>query len=288
MSTQNNRPVNDSKLTTVFSERLVPLYDGQPGLRGKIQVEVHEPALNGRGNGEGADRNVGGTGAAGRNVGGTDAVLDFVVSDETLDRYNEVIVASGWKLDNYLRNPVFQNSHQYGDIIYTLGRALTTEVRTVADRKVLFQRVEFATDANPIAKIAYNLYKGKFLNAVSVGFIPMEWENGEAGQSWQRRYTEQELLEVSAVGIPANPNALALGLKAGAISKQQIKDLGELLRYALQPSFATSTLVRQEHCEAEATEGKPRKPFERQGGRREKYLRLLKLAACVRELLKRI
>jgi HK97 family phage prohead protease len=194
------------------------------------------------------------------------STLDFIVSDETLDRYDEVIVASGWKLDNYLRNPVFQNSHQYGDIIYTIGRALTTEVRTMQGRTVLYQRVEFATEANPIAKIAYNLYKGRFLNAVSVGFIPIRWEMGEPGDRIARRYTEQELLEVSAVGIPANPNALALGLKAGALSKQQIKDLGALLHYALRP----------------------RKPFEPQRRVTAKYLRLLKLAACVRELLKRV
>ena len=252
MSNQNNRPVNDAKLTTLFGERLVPLYDGQPGLRGKIQVEIREP--------------VDPEPAASRDGSRSASTLDFIVSDETLDRYNEVIVASGWKLDNYVRNPVFQNSHQYGDIIYTIGRALTTEVRTMQGRTVLYQRVEFATEANPIAKIAYNLYKGKFLNAVSVGFIPLQWENGEPGNLWNRRYTEQELLEVSAVGIPANPNALALGLKAGALSKQQIKDLGALLHYALRP----------------------RKPFEPQRRITEKYLRLLKLAACVRELLKRI
>jgi hypothetical protein len=33
-------------------------------------------------------------------------------------------------LENYLRNPVFQNSHQYGDILFTLGKALVTEIRT--------------------------------------------------------------------------------------------------------------------------------------------------------------
>jgi hypothetical protein len=250
MSTQDNRPTNDSKLTTLFPDRLVPLCNGQAGLRGKIQVEIREPSAT---PGEVRDNSC-------------NSCLDFVVSDETLDRYNEVIVASGWKLDNYVRNPVFQNSHQYGDIIYTIGRALITEVRTVQGRTVLFQRVEFATEANPIAKIAYNLYKGRFLNAVSVGFIPMQWENGGPGHLWQRRYTEQELLEVSAVGIPANPNALALGLKAGALSKQQIRDLAALLHYALRP----------------------RKAFEPQRRVTAKYLRLLKLAACVRELLKRI
>jgi hypothetical protein len=262
MSNQDNRPTNDSKLTTLFPDRLVPLCNGQPGLRGKIQVEIREPSD--------AEEAANDDGSRGRSPhqASTDSksTLDFVVSDETLDRYNEVIVASGWRLDNYVRNPVFQNSHQYGDIIYTIGRALITEVRTVHGRTVLFQRVEFATEANPIAKIAYNLYKGRFLNAVSVGFIPMQWENGGPGHLWQRRYTEQELLEVSAVGIPANPNALALGYKAGALTKQQIRDLAALLHYALRP----------------------RKPFEPQRRVTAKYLRLLKLAACVRELLKRI
>ncbi len=263
MSNQDNRPVNDSKLTTLFPDRLVPLCNGQAGLRGKIQVEIVEPSAADLAASDDGSRSASGPSTLDTQPSSS---LDFVVSDETLDRYNEVIVASGWKLDNYVRNPVFQNSHQYGDIIYTIGRALITEVRTMHGRTVLFQRVEFATEANPIAKIAYNLYKGKFLNAVSVGFIPTQWENGGPGHLWQRRYTEQELLEVSAVGIPANPNALALGLKAGALSKQQIKDLGALLHYALRP----------------------RKPFEPQRRVTAKYLRLLKLAACVRELLKRI
>lgn len=34
--------------------------------------------------------------------------------------------------------------------------------------------------------------------------------NSRGAGSYSRKYLEQELLEVSAVGIPANPNALAL------------------------------------------------------------------------------
>jgi Escherichia/Staphylococcus phage prohead protease len=170
--------------------------------------------------------------------------LDFISSDETLDRYNEIISASGWKLDNYLRNPVFQNAHQYGDILFTLGRALVTEVRQVGrafPRAVLFQRIEFACDINPMAKIAYGLYKGKFLNAVSVGFLPLRWEDGNEEKGYQRKYLEQELLEVSAVGIPANPNALALGLKSGAIQKSDLRDLSDLIHLTLdRPTCPTS------------------------------------------------
>ncbi|HLH54554.1 MAG TPA: hypothetical protein VKY92_13155 [Verrucomicrobiae bacterium] len=194
-------------------------------------------------------------------------VLDFIASDETVDRYGEIISPSGWRLEAYRRNPVFQNAHQYGDILFTLGKALITEVRTVAPipgtpsaqlaqpKTALYQRIQFATDINPVARIAYGLYQGKFLNAVSVGFVPLKWvdadgtehapqnsaggsvqavpahsRGGRGAQRVRRRYLEQELLEVSAIGIPANPNALALGLRAGAIEKSDLRETLELLR----------------------------------------------------------
>jgi hypothetical protein len=158
-------------------------------------------------------------------VEGAAPLIDFTASDETLDRYDEIIVARGWRLENYRKNPIVQNAHQYGDILFTIGKALVTEVR--GDR--LYQRVEFATDINPMARIAYGLYKGRFLNAVSVGFLPLRWETGTADSAFSRKFIEQELLEVSAVAIPANPNALQLALRDGAIEKNDLRQLAELL-----------------------------------------------------------
>jgi hypothetical protein len=227
-------------LQTEFPERLTTLCTGQAGLRGGLKIDIREPASP-------SDPSI--------QQSTNPPILDFIASDETLDRYDEIISASGWKLNNYRRNPVFQNAHQYGDIIFTLGKALITDVRQLesphsdaphAPRSTscLYQRVLFATDVNPMARIAYGLYKGKFLNAVSVGFIPLRWENGDGSEDgtrsasargagskpYCRRYLEQELLEVSAVGIPANPEALQLGLKAGAIEKVDLRDTLELLR----------------------------------------------------------
>ena len=230
-----------------LSIRFVSLHDGRPGLRETMSVEIREPSdpqpstLN------------------------SQPVLDFVSSDATLDRYHEIIVPAGWRLDTYARNPVFQNAHQYGDIIFTLGRAITTEIRSAPSSlsslpsPCLFQRIEFATNVNPMARIAYGLYVGKFLNAVSVGFVPLRWVDGNgkeysaksssSSQSetlniergtlnstpapYRRKYLEQELLEVSAVGIPANPNALALAFKSGAVDKSDLRDTLDLLRLTL-------------------------------------------------------
>ena len=204
---------------------LIPLHDNRPGLRALLEVEIREPLATAAE--EGADEA----------TTCPMATLDFIASTATLDRYHEIIEPAGWRLDSYRRNPVFQNAHNYGDILFTLGKALSTEVRTIGNGAALCQRIQFATEVNPVARIAYGLYKGGFLNAVSVGFIPLRWEDGESaaaggasGPSARRRYLEQELLEVSAVAIPANPDALALGLKSGAVNKADLKETLELLR----------------------------------------------------------
>src|SRR5438874_5333207 len=89
-----------------------------------------------------------------------------------------------------------------------------------------------------MAKIPYGLYRGKFLNAVSVGFIPLRWQEGGDKAAYSRKYLEQELLEVSAVAIPANPHALALGFKSGAVERADLSDLADLIHQTLDTSRA--------------------------------------------------
>lgn len=242
-------PMND---LTEFGSRLTTLCDGRAGLRGGLAIEVCEPAAPS-------------APADAASQAPPPSCLDFIASSETLDRYDEIIAIDGWHLENYRRNPVFQNAHQYGDVLFTLGKALITEVRSIAGRAVLYQRIQFATEVNPIARIAYGLYQGRFLNAVSVGFIPLRWQNPDGSehalraasiglvgsdrsdgsvstQRLARRYLEQELLEVSAVGIPANPDALQLALKAGAIQTSDLRDMADLLlRFCANPAAATPT-----------------------------------------------
>jgi hypothetical protein len=255
----------------------LPILKPHPAaVRTGLRVEIRQPAPEAfsslTGEGQPASRSApdeggGAGGTAVSNSPGGAAVLDFISSNETLDRYDEIICASGWKLDSYLKNPVFQNAHQYGDVIFTLGKALITEVRggpAPEQRSAfLFQRIEFAVEANPMARIAYALYRGGFLNAVSVGFIPLRWEEGGAEAGFRRRYLEQELLEVSAVGIPANPEALQLGFEAGAVLKTDLLDLLELLSPAAPRTPAGASGVRRNEAQ------------------------LLQLARALREILRR-
>jgi HK97 family phage prohead protease len=246
------------------------LCDGRSGLRGGLQVEVRASSPEQ----QQLDNSRAPVGESHSNTGGgatltSQPVLDFLASSEALDRYSEVILSTGWRLEAYRRNPVFQNAHQYGDVIFTLGKALITEVR---DGR-LYQRVEFAVEVNPMARIAYGLYRGGFLNAVSVGFIPLRWENGGPGDPWRRRYLEQELLEVSAVGIPANPEALQLGLKSGAVQKADLRELLELLQMQAHTISVSNPVVSGPHAGA--------------SGAWSDEAQLLQLAREVRRLLRR-
>src|SRR5437899_308412 len=142
------RPMTPSvPISSDLVSRLTPLFDGRPGIRGTLHVEISEPREEMQ-KSDGSRQNSDAPGAptdahstpdsrqstpadrpSSLDAGPSTAVLDFVSSDDTLDRYGEIIIASGWRLDKYRRNPVFQNAHQYGDVIFTLGRALITEVR---------------------------------------------------------------------------------------------------------------------------------------------------------------
>jgi HK97 family phage prohead protease len=207
------------------SERAVQLCDGRTGLRGGISVKIETPS-----------------------DAGELPIVEFTASNDRLDRYDETIVAAGWQLDNYKKNPVFQNSHKYGDIIFTLGKSILTEIRGNA----LVQRIQFAVDINPIARLAYDMYRQKFLNAVSVGFIPIRWETGSDQSAYRRKYLEQELLELSAVSIPANPDALQNAVKSGAVSKDNLRDLVEFLKEFCGDSASPESQARPAGSETNA------------------------------------
>lgn len=146
-----------------------------------------------------------------------------VASTEDIDRSNDRIMSTGWDLGNFLKNPVIPWAHRYSDP--PVARAASVFVQ---DGKLMF-KPKFATaDEYPFADTIYKLYKGGFLQAFSVGFNPRRYEVVER-QKGSRGYDfiEQELWEISACTVPANPNALVAAVEKGIINDSEKKSFEE-------------------------------------------------------------
>jgi HK97 family phage prohead protease len=194
-------------LTEEFGDRLVTLHTGAVGLRGGIISEV-------------------------KAVADDESCLDFIGSDNRVDRYGEVIEQDGWDTKNFLANPVIPDCHDYSSVARILGRAKSLAVKDVAGRKALHNRVSFAMD-NPLGAMAFKMASKGFIPAQSVGFIPLTWTNGVGKDQPARTYKKCELLEISLVVVPANPgatNQITKALNEGAINKSDLRACAEFFK----------------------------------------------------------
>jgi HK97 family phage prohead protease len=133
--------------------------------------------------------------------------LDFVLSDETPDRYGDVIAADGWILDNFKRNPIALFGHSSSFPIGT-WKDLSVEGGALKGHLQLAP----AGTSDRIDELR-KLVEAGILRAVSVGFLPIEKKTMDAKADdffGPFKYLKQELIETSLVSIPANPNALAV------------------------------------------------------------------------------
>jgi len=150
-----------------------------------------------------------------------------IISTDSVDRDGEVVLPKGANLESYLKNPVMLWAHDYYEP--PIGRTLWIKTgRNNIKAKAQFAETEKAMEI-------YELFKGGFLNAFSIGFIPKkshapEPKEIEKRPEWveaRRIYDEWELLEFSVVPVPANPEALATSIKSKQLklSDETIKEL---------------------------------------------------------------
>jgi HK97 family phage prohead protease len=146
-----------------------------------------------------------------RSVNEAKRQITFTSSDESVDRYGDILKVSGWQFSNYLKNPVVLWAHRSNEP--PIGRCI--EIHTESNPPALVQTIEFADEATyPFAATIFSLYKGGFLRAVSVGFLPLEAPTRiPDGDGYE--YGSMELLELSCVPVPANPQALARAVEKG-------------------------------------------------------------------------
>lgn len=141
--------------------------------------------------------------AASRTEGDGPRVHTFVATTDVLDRQGEIVTADGWQIDNYRQNPVVLDSHDYRSIENILG--IAREVRETEHGL----EVDVMFNNTPRGRLADQLVEEGNLRAVSVGFISHEQEYDPKGKQ-PVKHTRKELLEVSVVAVPANPEALLI------------------------------------------------------------------------------
>ncbi len=159
-----------------------------------------------------------------KEVNEDERTLVAYASTESVDRDGDIIEVGGWELDNFRKNPVLLWAHNYD--IPPVGKVLWVK----QENKALKFKAKFAD--TQMASEIWRLYKDGYLNAFSVGFLPLETENEERDGNQIRVFKRQELLEISAVPVPANPEALVADIKNGRVvimSKILKKSLDEKL-----------------------------------------------------------
>lgn len=136
--------------------------------------------------------------------------IEVVMSTAVLARDGHILVPGGCRLDNYRANPIVLWSHN-PDL--PIGNA--PDIIVEADKiraKITFAPAGISAKADEVC----GLMKSGVVRAVSVGFNPIDGEPLNASKPrGGQRFSDWELLELSAVSVPSDPDALVTARSHG-------------------------------------------------------------------------
>jgi len=221
-------------------------------------------------------------------------IVPFVLTERVVDRDSEVIEPNGAVLDAFKKNPVFLWAHDLRQP--PIGRVIPETLKKTKER--LTGDVQFDLN-DPFARLVFEKYASGFLNAGSIRFIPLEWSDETVLPDQKRAtYKKWELLEFSAVPVPANPAALAQKDFGDDLTKVErgTKWLNELKAFFENDNFDRTPYawveMKQKELEAKADasegEGGPSTPDETPDQIDELYKRLDEQLARLDENIKQL
>jgi hypothetical protein len=180
-----------------------------------------------------------------------------IISTDQEDRSGDVIVSTGIKYDKYLsNNPVVLFQHGRDPVVGSAPIAKATSMKTFMHK--LESKFVFA-EGDVHADRIKNLWNTGFLNACSVGLIPLKVEDIESKDKddiWAQmfppqRILESELVEYSLVGIPMNAGAVRKSideqfLKLIGIIETKITPVDDILKQVQELNNLIRTFQRIE------------------------------------------
>lgn len=122
-----------------------------------------------------------------------------IASEEVEDREGEVLSIDGWDLKNFKKNPVLLWLHGLThERSLPIGKASKIGIKEIDGKKKLAFEPIFE-EITEFGRTIKKFFEENWLNTWSVGFIPLEREGN--------KFLKQELLEISAVPVPALASA---------------------------------------------------------------------------------
>lgn len=157
-------------------------------------------------------------------------VVEHVITDETTDRYGDIVRAKGAVIENYKKNPVILFGHDYKD--FPIGKSIKIwHDKDEQNIKSWGLYLDNRVDTTGRSDLAFKFITNGSLPAVSIGFMPMKTHRPKSKEERDKlglgefgvEFLQWELLEYSAVPVPANPNALQNMIKAGELTRSDCK-----------------------------------------------------------------
>lgn len=143
-----------------------------------------------------------------------------VASTEAEDRHGEVVSIAGWDLKNAKKNCPLLWAHKHDEPAIGDVTKLWVDGTKAGKSKAKLMFKAFISDATERSRAIKQLVEEGVLKTFSVGFRGLEMV--------ENKFTQQELLEISVVNVPANPEAMMLAYKSlkGDVSEDTMRDIG--------------------------------------------------------------
>jgi HK97 family phage prohead protease len=171
-------------------------------------------------------------------------VLRYVITNESQDRYGDVVRVAGAKIDNYMKNPVVMMAHRHDmpPIGKTVDLTCNKQCKQI-EASGLF--LDGRTDMTGVSETAFKLAQSGAMPGCSIGFMPIKANRPQTAEERVKigigengyEFLDWELLEWSVCSIPANPDALQLNALLRCIAEKTIdvdaRDLFVLDRFKM-------------------------------------------------------
>ena len=155
-----------------------------------------------------------------------------ILSTPTIDRYGEIVLPEAFKdsLPRFMQNPKFLGGHQsntFDGSPTSIGHWIDMKVTNDA----LIGTAQFLPAGDELADKWWFRFQHGAQRSFSVGFIAQEFMMKDVEVDGVKRkirhFTKADLLEVSAVELPANADALLLAAQGGGTRGKVLSDDAE-------------------------------------------------------------